>query len=897
MIFAKAGPARPKDGPDSSRIEEAMTIKRLGVQLAGSGLVIVLGALGVTQAQRDSQKTDTAEWDIESPPAMGPPVPIAAASDEPHTDYGQSSASAAASQPAYSFGKAGATGIAGSEPGNVRQVRHEETFSLPTETYEVDDQPASAGPTGFALPAWSAGGGTAPADAPTYQSPDQAPSPYGFAGQPAAAAPGYGFSPPGSVQTYENDDAYDDEDDVAVSAPGGYSSPGGYSAPAMIGGAAAIGAVAINAIGSNRPQVANDNPPAPNNYAGSPSDAGASASPAASGPVNGLRSGGFEPAPTTDAFAQVPRSLPTEEAEDGDDESAEAAAGQAAPGDLYAAPYQSEAALQTLEPSAAQPQPTINQFAAAPQYPATAESAPASRTVIASEPVIASVPIDSAAAASAAAVMAAAAPAARIASTSTALTSLADVTIDDELVINEPGDRRLEGMQAPSIVIHKRAPDQVKVGKPATFIIQVQNVGGVEAFGVQVHDRVPAGMRLVDATPQPQVHGDLLLWKLGAVEPGGERTISMQLVPEAEGELGSVARVTFEAAASVRTFSTRPALKITQRAPERVLIGQQVEIELEVSNPGSGAATGVILQTDVPDGLEHPKGRQLDNLIGTLAPGESRRQVLRLRAITPGMVQNEVRLVSDDDLSASDSIALEVISPELAIELEGPSRRFLERQATYQINLANVGSAEATNVEIIAYLDRGFSFVGTEYQGQYDPTRHAVYWSLAELPPDGRGSVPLTLLPIEKGERAIRLEARGDLNLIAKHEKRVNVDALAELTFSITDDADPIEVGSEATYEIKLTNRGSREDGDVNLKLQLPPGLELVSSESDASTDGRGLVVFAPQSAMAARSETIHRVRVRGTAPGTHVVKAIVASREAPTPVTKEESTTVYSDQ
>jgi hypothetical protein len=70
----------------------------------------------------------------------------------------------------------------------------------------------------------------------------------------------------------------------------------------------------------------------------------------------------------------------------------------------------------------------------------------------------------------------------------------------------------------------------------------------------------------------------------------------------------------------------------------------------------------------------------------------------------------------------------------MAIELEGPARRFLERQATYQVSLANVGSAEATIVEIFDYLDRGFSFVGTEYQGQYDPTRHAVYWSLAELP-------------------------------------------------------------------------------------------------------------------------------------------------------------------
>ena len=50
---------------------------------------------------------------------------------------------------------------------------------------------------------------------------------------------------------------------------------------------------------------------------------------------------------------------------------------------------------------------------------------------------------------------------------------------------------------------------------------------------------------------------------------GEERTITMQLVPEQEGELGSVARVSFEAAASVRTLSTKPELKIVQRVPEQ----------------------------------------------------------------------------------------------------------------------------------------------------------------------------------------------------------------------------------------------------------------------------------------------------------------------------------------
>ncbi len=473
----------------------------------------------------------------------------------------------------------------------------------------------------------------------------------------------------------------------------------------------------------------------------------------------------------------------------------------------------------------------------------------------------------------------------------------AQINVDPSTTMAAPGDRRFEGVQSPSIVIHKRAPAEVKVGKPASFVIHVQNTGTVEAMDVRVHDRVPAGMRLVDASPSPVQQGDVLMWQLGSMRAGDERTVTLQLVPMEEGELGSVARVTFEAAASVRTISTRPDLKIVQQAREKVLIGQQLEIDLEISNPGTGEATGVVLQEDVPEGLEHPKGRQLDNVIGTLQPGETRRQVLRLRAVAPGVIQNTIHLRGDDGLESTHTVAVEVVSPELQMRLSGPSRRFLERQATYQLDIANTGTADATNVEIACYLDRGFTFVSTDLEGQYDPSRHAVFWSLASLPAGVTGDVPLTLLPVQEGERAIRMEARADLGIVAKNERTVTVDALAELTFQITDSADPVEIGGETTYEIRLTNSGSRNDSNVRVQLQLPQGVELVSSDADAETNGRGLIAFAPRRELVAGGDIVYRVKARGVAPGTHLIKAVVLSDQSTVPVTKEESTMVYADQ
>ena len=156
-----------------------------------------------------------------------------------------------------------------------------------------------------------------------------------------------------------------------------------------------------------------------------------------------------------------------------------------------------------------------------------------------------------------------------------------------------------------------------------------------------------------------------------------------------------------------------------------------------------------------------------------------------------------------------------------------------------------------------------------------------------------QGKVPLTLLPVKEGDRAIRLEAKADLGITAKNERTVRVDSLAELTFQINDSADPIEIGGETTYEIRLSNTGTRNDSNVRVQLQFPQGIEILSSDADAETDGRGLIAFAPRRELAAGGEITYRVKARGVAPGLNIVKAVVASDQSQVPVTKEESTMV----
>ncbi len=154
----------------------------------------------------------------------------------------------------------------------------------------------------------------------------------------------------------------------------------------------------------------------------------------------------------------------------------------------------------------------------------------------------------------------------------------------------------------------------------------------------------------------------------------------MQVTPTEEGPIGSVATLTFQTLASARANATRPMLEVEHSGPRQVLVGEQVKFTIRLTNPGSGDATNVVLEEDVPEGLSHSKGPQLEHEIGTIPAGATRRVQLSLRAAKAGQVENIVVARAEVGLFAEHRITLEVIAPELRVRVKGPTRRYLERK-------------------------------------------------------------------------------------------------------------------------------------------------------------------------------------------------------------------------
>jgi len=299
----------------------------------------------------------------------------------------------------------------------------------------------------------------------------------------------------------------------------------------------------------------------------------------------------------------------------------------------------------------------------------------------------------------------------------------------------------------------------------------------------------------------------------------------------------------------------------------------------------------------VPRGLSHGAGSELEYEVGTLRPGESIRLELKLKASEAGVTINKLRVRGDANLLAEHTIQLEVIAPKLMVGLTGPRRRFLDRQVKYQVTFRNAGTAPARNVELVTYLPKGLKFVSTSGKGQYDRRDHAVYWSLDHLAPGQTGDVELVAVPIATGEQKLQIEGTADLGLSHTYEHITVVEAITELVFTVSDTQDPIEVGSETIYEVRIVNEGSKTATNVQLDALLPVALTPISGEGTTRVVIQGQkVLMEPLPRLAPGEEAVYKIKVRGRQAGDHLVDIRLVCNEIPTPVTKQESTKVYAD-
>ena len=463
-----------------------------------------------------------------------------------------------------------------------------------------------------------------------------------------------------------------------------------------------------------------------------------------------------------------------------------------------------------------------------------------------------------------------------------------------------PGAKGIEGRQSPTVSIQKLAPTEMQVGRPAMIEILVRNSGQFPVHQLQVMDEVPRGTTLLETVPAAsRDQRGRLLWTIGTMQPTDEMKLLVKVMPVTEGEVGGVAMVRYSAEASARSIVTRPVLVVQTSAPRTVMIDETCLLSIRIANTGTGVATGVVIRERLPAGLSHPAGEELEYEVGELAPNESRELELELTATQAGRIMNELFAYADGNLQAAPArTPIDVVAPGLAVAADGPKRRYLERPAVYTVAVSNPGTAAAERVQLVAKLPAGMKFLKADNSGRYDPETRTVVWLMEQLPPQRTGTVTLNALPIEPGAQQIMVQAEADRGLTAVGSQETVVEGVAAVLFQVADVDDPIEIGGDNTYEIRVVNQGSKTATNVTLVAHIPDEMKVVAAEGPTrhAFDGRR-ISFEPIPRLAPKADTTYRVRVRGIKPGDVRFRVQLVTDEMEEPVIKEESTRVYADE
>jgi uncharacterized repeat protein (TIGR01451 family) len=233
----------------------------------------------------------------------------------------------------------------------------------------------------------------------------------------------------------------------------------------------------------------------------------------------------------------------------------------------------------------------------------------------------------------------------------------------------------------------------------------------------------------------------------------------------------------------------------------------------------------------------------------------------------------------------------------LEVAIEGPRLRYVERQATYTIRVHNPGPAPANNVQVFDAIPASFRFLDASGGGAFDHTNRQVAWFVGRLEPGATAELGVQLIPTEIGDAQLAAEVKADCGVVEKAEAQTRVEGIAAVVIDVADTDDPVEVGGQTAYEIRVTNRGSQPARMVQVAAKLSGSMEAIdaSGPTQGTIDG-GQVVFEPIATLEPGQSQLYRVVVHCPQAGQMTFRAYFRSAEQPKPVVEEEVTRVYQD-
>lgn len=410
-----------------------------------------------------------------------------------------------------------------------------------------------------------------------------------------------------------------------------------------------------------------------------------------------------------------------------------------------------------------------------------------------------------------------------------------------------PADRLPLGPSTAALTVEVQGPPNANLNRPVKFKIFVKNSGSAPAMGVMVHDPMPDGLEFVKSEPPPSDRiGPILQWQLDSLSAGAEKVINVTAIPRKVGDFDHAPTVSLRTGSRSRTMVKHPKLKVelTHEESGNVLIKRPVNFAVRVTNNGSGPARGVVLHANLTGGLKHEAGQTLEvnfkEYLGrdVLNPGESEAIPLEVEAVAGGDQLCKVTVDSPDVEDSPEAHAeskVTVVEPKLVLDLKGSSERYTDTLATYTLTVTNPGTATARNVVAGAWLPAlSGQLDKVPPETQFTAKDRRLFWPVGDLEPGKSKS--LTFHVQLGGVGLFKVDASAKADGIAKEDTSfsTHVTGMPDIKCVVVARTRVLDVGEETTYEVRLSNVGSKEATNLSVKAVLTPNLRV---EETSGTD------------------------------------------------------------
>jgi uncharacterized repeat protein (TIGR01451 family) len=292
-------------------------------------------------------------------------------------------------------------------------------------------------------------------------------------------------------------------------------------------------------------------------------------------------------------------------------------------------------------------------------------------------------------------------------------------------------------------------------------------------------------------------------------------------------------------------------------APVPVVSGGQVTYALTVTNQGTTSAHSVVLTNQLPGGVtlvsatvsqgfvQPAVGSSQVAEVGAIAPGGTATMTIvgQTSAATPiGTIIDTATVSSQepDPTPADESIAINTTvatSADLAVQISANASSILAgSNLTYTINATNNGPQTAHNVEVSLPIVAGVEFISTTSPNASYSGGQLVA-NLGDLAINAGASFQVVVEPMTAGslnETATVSSDSVDRDPSNNSSAVVTeVDPAADVQVALISSENPVVLGADFEYTVKITNAGPSAATGVIVKDTLPSGVAFVSASSD----------------------------------------------------------------